>query len=253
MNEAWQGNTHLSTPTVDKWKFLGLWCRVHCILPFSLNRQKHWTQRYKTLQTDKTIAVTNCCDGAGKLSSDTRMVANGSWTDPRPSAANNLDSILVYEAPLTPAIRTKLSLTLSLPSLINFKFPCSLTRNMTSHSKENLAFYHLRRWKMIMLPILTTSLIHCSLKGWENVLFYLGSERVKQTRSPCINHCVPAEFCLVVLFILFRARERNDRGLHVQHKKLLTKGITQNNKTRSNTEILRFTRLFRHWSIFAIR
>ena len=31
---------------------------------------------------------------------------------------------------------------------------------------------------MSVLPILTTSLIHFSLKGWENVLFELGSERV---------------------------------------------------------------------------
>ena len=58
-------------------------------------------------------------------------------------------------------------------------FPCSLTRSITSHSMENLAFHSLRRWQMIILPILTTSLIHISLKGWENVLFELGSERVK--------------------------------------------------------------------------
>ena len=30
-----------------------------------------------------------------------------------------------------------------------------------------------------MLPMLTTSLIHFSSKGWENVLFELGSVRVK--------------------------------------------------------------------------
>ena len=33
-------------------------------------------------------------------------------------------------------------------------------------------------WKMILVPCLTTSLIHFSWKGWENVLFELGSERV---------------------------------------------------------------------------
>ena len=33
-----------------------------------------------------------------------------------------------------------------------WNFPCSLTRNMTSHSmKKNLAFHSLTRWKMIML------------------------------------------------------------------------------------------------------
>ena len=34
-------------------------------------------------------------------------------------------------------------------------------------------------WKMILVPVLTTSLIHFSWKGWENVLFELGIERVK--------------------------------------------------------------------------
>ena len=43
-------------------------------------------------------------------------------------------------------------------------FPCSLTRNITSHSMKNLAFHSLLRWKMIILPILTTSLIHLSSK-----------------------------------------------------------------------------------------
>ena len=40
-------------------------------------------------------------------------------------------------------------LILSLPRVVNFKFPCSLTRNITSHSVKNLAFHSLRsheRW-----------------------------------------------------------------------------------------------------------
>ena len=52
--------------------------------------------------------------------------------------------------------------TLSLPKVINFKIPASLTRNMTSQSMENLAFHSLLTWKMIILPILATSLIHFS-------------------------------------------------------------------------------------------
>ena len=48
-------------------------------------------------------------------------------------------------------------------------FPCSLTGNITSHSMENFTFHSLLRWKMIVLLILTTSLIHSSLKGWENL------------------------------------------------------------------------------------
>ena len=44
---------------------------------------------------------------------------------------------------------------------------------------NNLAFHRLLRWKTIILPILTTSLRHFSLKGLENLLFEFGSERVK--------------------------------------------------------------------------
>ena len=39
------------------------------------------------------------------------------------------------------------------------KFPCSLTRNMTSHSMKNLTFHSLLGWKVIILQILATSLI----------------------------------------------------------------------------------------------
>ena len=35
---------------------------------------------------------------------------------------------------------------------------------------------------MIVLPIVTTSLINLSLKGWDNVLFDLGRKRVKLRR-----------------------------------------------------------------------
>ena len=42
-------------------------------------------------------------------------------------------------------------------------------------------FIALLRWKLIILPILATSLVHFSLKGWENVLFELGSGRVNIT------------------------------------------------------------------------
>ena len=39
-------------------------------------------------------------------------------------------------------------------------FPSSPTRNMTSHSKDSLAFHSLLRWKMILIQILTTLLMH---------------------------------------------------------------------------------------------
>ena len=67
------------------------------------------------------------------------------------------------------------AVTCSLPRVINFKFPLSPTRNIASHSLENLSFHSFLRWKII---ILTNSyyLVHIfCLKGWRNVLFELGS------------------------------------------------------------------------------
>ena len=49
-------------------------------------------------------------------------------------------------------------------------FPCSLTRNITSHSVENinLVFHSSLRWKMIVVPILTASCAWWTSewKGW---------------------------------------------------------------------------------------
>ena len=46
--------------------------------------------------------------------------------------------------------------TLSLQKWSMSNFSCSITRNITSHSMENLVFHGLLRWKMIIAPILTT-------------------------------------------------------------------------------------------------
>ena len=67
----------------------------------------------------------------------------------------------------------RMMLTLSLLRVINVKFPLQPTRNITSHSKESLAFHSLLRWKMIVIQILATSLMHFLFKGRENVLFEL--------------------------------------------------------------------------------
>ena len=65
-----------------------------------------------------------------------------------------------------------------LQRVINSNFPCSLTRNIAPYSNmKNLAFHSLLKWEIIILPILTTSLIHFSSNVWENVLFELESER----------------------------------------------------------------------------
>ena len=52
------------------------------------------------------------------------------------------------------------------------KFPCSLTRNMTSHSMENLTFHSLLRWKVIILQILATSLIQSLFERLEEYTFW---------------------------------------------------------------------------------
>ena len=74
---------------------------------------------------------------------------------------------------------------------------------------KNLAFHRLLRWKMIMLPILTTTLIHFLFKGWENVLFELGSERVKNSMLYDSLNCtlqysiiVPSPLIIAVWFAL---------------------------------------------------
>ena len=68
----------------------------------------------------------------------------------------------------------------SLPRVINFKFPPAATPELLLHivTLKNLAFHSLLGWRIIILPILTTSLIYFSSKGCENVLFELGNERV---------------------------------------------------------------------------
>ena len=48
----------------------------------------------------------------------------------------------------------------------------------TAHSMKNLAFHSLLRWKMNILSILTTSLMHFSVKVWGNILFELMRQRV---------------------------------------------------------------------------
>ena len=71
--------------------------------------------------------------------------------------------------------------THSLPRVINFKFLLLRHQkyNITQY-EENLAFHSLLGWKMIILPIHTTSLTHVSLKAWENVLFNLGVKGFKK-------------------------------------------------------------------------
>ena len=66
----------------------------------------------------------------------------------------------------------------------------------------------LLRWKVIILPILTNSPNTFSLKGWENVVFEIGSERVKITYSHTVGPSNPA--CT-------RSRTQNPSGRTVRH------------------------------------
>ena len=65
------------------------------------------------------------------------------------------------------------------PKNINFNFPCSLTRNITSHSMKNLAFCrsHSEIWWLHQVSPPHYIFLQ---KGSENVLFELGSEKVKE-------------------------------------------------------------------------
>ena len=60
-------------------------------------------------------------------------------------------------------------------------FPCSLTRNIASHSMENLTFHKLTQMKDDYTTNSHCITCTCLFKGWENVLFELGSERVTAT------------------------------------------------------------------------
>ena len=53
------------------------------------------------------------------------------------------------------------------------KFPCSLTRNITSHSKENLTFNSLLRLKMIIIQILATPLMHFLFRKVRRMYFLI--------------------------------------------------------------------------------
>ena len=63
-------------------------------------------------------------------------------------------------------------------------FPCSLTRNATSHSMDNVAFHSLLRWKMITPTILATPLIQFLFKRLGECTFgALGVKRLKLITS----------------------------------------------------------------------
>ena len=60
----------------------------------------------------------------------------------------------------------------AVPRMINIEFPTAASPEIQRHTVWRTWLFHsLLRSKMIILPNVTTSLIHFVLKGWENVLF----------------------------------------------------------------------------------
>ena len=88
--------------------------------------------------------------------------------------------------------RSEIIWTISLPRLINFKFP------LQPHHK-NLGIHSLPRWKMIILPILTASLFSPVWKGWKNTLFELGGDRAKPLVSCGSVHYLEIIFIVLLL------------------------------------------------------
>ena len=68
--------------------------------------------------------------------------------------------------------------------MINFKFPLQPHQKqyITQH-EDFLAFHRLLRWKMILLPILTTSIIHFSSKLESMYFLNLGVKRLSSRKS----------------------------------------------------------------------
>ena len=86
-------------------------------------------------------------------------------------------------------------------------FPCSLTRNITSHSMKDLAFQSLLRWKMVILPILTCSArLHFSWKVLE-----LRSEMARDAKHA--TRTEPACLCNLSRTSYFRYGMRNWRSV----------------------------------------
>ena len=72
-------------------------------------------------------------------------------------------------------------------------FPCSLTRNTTSHSMENLTFHSLLRWKMIILQILATSLIHFLFERLGECTFLSSGVKGLTVQKAIINSYLSSE------------------------------------------------------------
>ena len=82
-----------------------------------------------------------------------------------------------------PTLSQRLYLALPLPRVINVKFPLQPHQKHNITQYKNLAFHSLLRWKMIILPILTSSLMCFCSKSWGNVRFELDVRTALQWNS----------------------------------------------------------------------
>ena len=90
-------------------------------------------------------------------------------------------------------------LTLSLPRVINFKFPLQPHKKHRIKRMKNLTSISLLRWQMIILPILTTVLITFHFKSLEECTLWTWSKRVNMvscfvfSQEASVNGELPVE------------------------------------------------------------
>ena len=82
--------------------------------------------------------VWRCC--LSKVQSQLCATARASWLQELPIVVAVLGpAVIAFQLSSLAFLMTDWEVTLSLPRVVNFKFPLHLTRNITSHSMENLA------------------------------------------------------------------------------------------------------------------
>ena len=98
-------------------------------------------------------------------------------------------------------------LTLSLPRVINFKFPLQPHQKYYITKYEEPVFSYLTKWKTIILSISHTSPMHLSLRDWENALVELGRERVK-FRSHAEACIIPGTSLQMIAHLMYLSATR---------------------------------------------
>ena len=142
-----------------------LWSALGHVSPFQLTQLMHGI--YRNLP-EKTCALQWPFELA-QSSGNSRTRHYGNSTQACPSGEWLLKSACLAGNSTSPGL-SDTTLTLSLPRVINFSFPCILTRSITSHSMNKLVFitYSYERWLYYQFSLSRLYI----LKGWENVRFW---------------------------------------------------------------------------------